>query len=40
MPVLAQQVTPLRCRPSLDGVGCGLGDGVAATAVGRAAGTA
>ena len=40
MPALAQQVAPLRCRPSLDGVGRGLGDGVAATAVGRAAGTA
>lgn len=40
MPVLAQQVTPLRFRPALDGVGRGLGDGIAAAAVGRAAGTA
>ena len=40
VPVLAQQVTPLRFRPALDGVGRGLGDGIAAAAVGRAAGTA
>ena len=37
MPALAQQVAPLRCRPSLDGVGRGLGDGIAAAAVSRAA---
>ena len=36
VPALAQQVAPLRCRPSLDGVGRGLGDGIAAAAVGRA----
>ena len=35
-----QLVAPLRCRPALDGVGRGLGDGIAAAAVGRAAGTA
>ena len=40
VPSLAQQVTPLRCRPSLDGVGRGLGDGVAAADVGHAAATA
>ena len=36
VPALAKQVAPLRCRPSLDGVGRGLGDGIAAAAVGRA----
>ena len=40
MPALTHQVAPLRCRPALDGVGCGLGDGIAAAAVSRAAGTA
>ena len=40
MPALAHQVAPLRCRPALGGVGRGLGDGIAAAAVGRAAGTA
>ena len=40
VPALAKQVAPLRCRPSLDGVGRGLGDGITAAAVGRAAGTA
>ena len=28
VPALAQQVAPLRCRPSLNGVGRGLGDGI------------
>ena len=36
VPALAHQVAPLRCRPALGGVGRGLGDGIAAAAVGRA----